>query len=47
MTFADPVLARHRVPFALYLPTSSPDGLGEAWWLALEQVIATTDRIAR
>lgn len=46
MTFAYPVLARHKVPFALYLPTAFPDGLGEAWWLALEQVIATTSRVA-
>jgi peptidoglycan/xylan/chitin deacetylase (PgdA/CDA1 family) len=41
-----PVLARHQVPFAVYLPTAFPDGVGEAWWLALEQVVARTDRIA-
>jgi len=46
MAFAYPVLARHGVPFAVYLPTAFPDGLGEAWWLALEQVIAGTDRVA-
>ncbi|NVN86482.1 MAG: polysaccharide deacetylase family protein [Rhodopseudomonas sp.] len=46
MTFAYPVLARHGVPFTVYLPTAFPDGLGEAWWLALEQVIAGTDRAA-
>jgi peptidoglycan/xylan/chitin deacetylase (PgdA/CDA1 family) len=45
-THGYPVLARHRVPFAIYLPTAFPDGLGEAWWLALEQVVARTDRIA-
>jgi len=44
--FAYPVLARHGVPFTLYLPTAFPDGLGEAWWLGLEQVIARHERIA-
>jgi peptidoglycan/xylan/chitin deacetylase (PgdA/CDA1 family) len=46
MTFAYPVLARHGVPFTVYVPTAFPDGLGEAWWLALEAVIARNDRIA-
>jgi peptidoglycan/xylan/chitin deacetylase (PgdA/CDA1 family) len=41
-----PVLARHGVPFTVYLPTAFPDGVGEAWWLALEAVIARNDRIA-
>lgn len=45
MTFAYPVLSRHRVPFALYVPTGFIDGIGKAWWLALEQVIARNDRI--
>ncbi len=43
---AYPVLARHAVPFAVYVPTAFADGLGEAWWLALEAVIARNDRIA-
>jgi peptidoglycan/xylan/chitin deacetylase (PgdA/CDA1 family) len=41
-----PVLARHGVPFTVYVPTAFPDSLGEAWWLALEAVIARNDRIA-
>jgi peptidoglycan/xylan/chitin deacetylase (PgdA/CDA1 family) len=41
-----PVLARHGVPFTVYVPTAFPDGLGEAWWLALEAVIVRNDRIA-
>jgi peptidoglycan/xylan/chitin deacetylase (PgdA/CDA1 family) len=45
MTFAYPVLSRHRVPFALYVPTGFIDGIGKAWWLALEQVIARNARI--
>lgn len=45
MTFAYPVLSRHRVPFTLYVPTGFVDGVGKAWWLGLEQVIARNDRI--
>jgi peptidoglycan/xylan/chitin deacetylase (PgdA/CDA1 family) len=46
MTSGYPVLAKHGVPFTVYVPTAFPDGLGEAWWLALEAMIARNDRIA-
>jgi peptidoglycan/xylan/chitin deacetylase (PgdA/CDA1 family) len=46
MTSAYPVLSRHGVPFTVYLPTAFPDGLGEAWWLALEAVIARESRLS-
>jgi peptidoglycan/xylan/chitin deacetylase (PgdA/CDA1 family) len=46
MTSAYPVLSRHGVPFTIYLPTAFPDGLGEAWWLALEAMIARESRIS-
>lgn len=46
VTHAYPVLARHGVPFTLYLPTAFPDGVGLAWWLALEDIIAREDRIS-
>lgn len=46
ISFAYPVLARHSVPFTVYVPTAFPDGVGEAWWLALEQVIARESRIS-
>jgi peptidoglycan/xylan/chitin deacetylase (PgdA/CDA1 family) len=42
---AYPILRRHEVPFAVYIPTSFPDRLGELWWLALEAVIARKERI--
>jgi peptidoglycan/xylan/chitin deacetylase (PgdA/CDA1 family) len=45
MTSAYPVLSRHGVPFTVYVPTAFPDRLGEAWWLALEQIIARENRI--
>lgn len=43
---AYPVLSRHGVPFTLYVATAFPDGIGEAWWLALEQVIARESRLS-
>ncbi len=43
---AYPVLSKHGVPFTVYLPTAFPDGIGEAWWLALEDVIAREQRIS-
>ena len=33
------------MPFAVYIPTSFPDRLGELWWLALEAVVARNNRI--
>src|SRR5947209_6652385 len=45
LTHAYPILRRHRVPFAVYVPTSFPDRIGELWWIALEAVIARNDRI--
>lgn len=46
VTFALPVLQKHNVHFTLYLPTAFPDGLGQAWWLALEEMIARETRIS-
>ena len=43
-TAAYPVLARHHVPFTIYIPTTFPDGVGEPWWLALEKIIAKEKR---
>jgi peptidoglycan/xylan/chitin deacetylase (PgdA/CDA1 family) len=45
-TAAYPVLSQHRVPFTVYVPTAFPDGIGEAWWLALERIIARESRIS-
>jgi peptidoglycan/xylan/chitin deacetylase (PgdA/CDA1 family) len=46
MQWAFPVLKRHEVPFAVYIPTSFPDRLGELWWLALEAVVARNVHIS-
>jgi peptidoglycan/xylan/chitin deacetylase (PgdA/CDA1 family) len=45
LRWAYPVLKDAGVPFAIYVPTSFPDRLGELWWLALEAVIARNNRI--
>jgi peptidoglycan/xylan/chitin deacetylase (PgdA/CDA1 family) len=40
LEWAYPILKRHQAPFAVYIPTSFPDRIGELWWLALEAVVA-------
>ena len=42
---ASPILRRHEVPYTLYVPTGFVDGIGEAWWLALEKIVADNPRI--
>src|ERR1700737_1093739 len=46
MISAYPVLSRHGVPFTGDAPTAFPGGLGEAWWLGLEQIIARENRLS-
>lgn len=45
LRFAYPILKRYRIPFAVYVPTTFPDRLGELWWLVLEAVIARQERV--
>ena len=45
LQWAYPVLKRYETPFAVYIPTSFPDRLGELWWLALEAVVARNNRV--
>src|SRR5262249_34368732 len=35
LQWAYPILRRHQAPFAVYIPTSFPDRLGELWWLGV------------
>ncbi len=46
LRWAYPLLKQYNIPFALYIPTSFPDQLGELWWTGLEAVIAQNDRIS-
>jgi peptidoglycan/xylan/chitin deacetylase (PgdA/CDA1 family) len=43
---AFPVLRRHGAPFTIFLATGLVDRETPMWWHALEQAIATSDRIA-
>jgi peptidoglycan/xylan/chitin deacetylase (PgdA/CDA1 family) len=45
LQWAYPILKTHEVPFAVYVPTSFPDRIGELWWLAIEAVVARNSRI--
>lgn len=46
LQWAYPVLRKHELPFAVYVPTSFPDRIGEMWWVALERIIAGNARLA-
>jgi peptidoglycan/xylan/chitin deacetylase (PgdA/CDA1 family) len=46
MEWAYPILQRYDAPFAVYIPTSFPDRLGELWWLAIEAVVARNQHIS-
>ena len=43
--WAYPILKQRQVPFAIYVPTSFPDRLGQLWWSALEQIVGGKDAI--
>ena len=45
LQYAYPILKAQEVPFAVYVPTSFPDRIGELWWLALEAVVARNSHI--
>jgi peptidoglycan/xylan/chitin deacetylase (PgdA/CDA1 family) len=45
LKYAYPVLQRYEVPFSLYVPTGFVDNIAQAWWLALEAVVARSPRI--
>ena len=44
LVYAYPIFKRRGLPFTLYVPTNYPDGRGELWWDALEDVIANAER---
>lgn len=43
--YAYPIFKRLGLPFAIYVPTDYPLGLGELWWLTLESAIAKADTV--
>lgn len=40
-----PILRKYRTPFTLYIPTAFADGVGQIWWQALEDIIASHDMV--
>lgn len=46
LRYALPILRREQCPFTLYVPTALVDGVGEVWWQALEDIVATKDAVA-
>jgi peptidoglycan/xylan/chitin deacetylase (PgdA/CDA1 family) len=46
LTHAYPILKKHEVPFAIYVPTSFPDRRGDLWWLTLEALVANNKRLS-
>jgi peptidoglycan/xylan/chitin deacetylase (PgdA/CDA1 family) len=42
-----PVLEAHDAPAIVYVPSDYPQGKGELWWVALEQMIRETDTLMR
>jgi peptidoglycan/xylan/chitin deacetylase (PgdA/CDA1 family) len=43
--WAQPILAKYRVPYTIYVPTEFAEGAGHLWWLALESIIASHDQL--
>ncbi len=40
LEYAYPLFKRRSLPMTIYVPSDYPDGSGDLWWLALEQVVA-------
>jgi peptidoglycan/xylan/chitin deacetylase (PgdA/CDA1 family) len=45
LQYAYPMFKRRLMPLTLYVPTDYPDGNGELWWLALEEIVARAHEI--
>lgn len=42
---AYPVFKEHNAPFTIYVPSDFPEGKGELWWAALEEIIARNNHV--
>ncbi|MEQ8657927.1 MAG: polysaccharide deacetylase family protein [Hyphomicrobiales bacterium] len=42
-----PVLEAHAAPTMIYMPSDFPQGKGELWWVALEEMIRAADTLVR
>jgi peptidoglycan/xylan/chitin deacetylase (PgdA/CDA1 family) len=42
---AYPLFKKRSLPLTLYVPTDYPDGHGERWWIALEEIVSRASEI--
>ncbi len=45
LEYAYPLFRKRSLPLTLYVPTDYPDGKGELWWVALEEIVARAEEI--
>jgi len=45
LTYALPILKKHKCPFTLFVPTGFIDGKGELWWQVLEDIVRDNDKV--
>jgi peptidoglycan/xylan/chitin deacetylase (PgdA/CDA1 family) len=45
LEYAHPLFKKRSLPITLYVPTDYPDGDGELWWIALEEIISRAGEI--
>lgn len=45
LEYAYPLFRKRSLPLTLYVPTDYPDGKGELWWIALEEIVARAGEI--
>src|SRR4029079_7490705 len=43
--YAYPLFKARNFPMTIYIPTDYPDGRGELWWLALEEIVNRANQI--
>lgn len=44
--YAYPLFKRYSIPFTMYVPSDFPDGLGDLWWLSLEEALRRLDDVS-
>jgi peptidoglycan/xylan/chitin deacetylase (PgdA/CDA1 family) len=45
LEYAYPLFKKRSLPLTLYVPTDYPDGDGELWWVALEEILSRASEI--
>jgi peptidoglycan/xylan/chitin deacetylase (PgdA/CDA1 family) len=45
LEYAHPLFKKRSLPITLYVPTDYPDGDGELWWIALEEIVSRAGEI--